>query len=67
MFKIDKIYKNRNCIDIVFLIKQIKKEENGFQLYGEWLNRHYDLILICEETIFIPNEKVEQWAEYTKR
>ena len=67
MFSTEKIYKNRNCLDIVFLVKETIKKENGFELEGEWLNRHYDLMYICDETIFVPNEKLEQWTEYTKR
>ena len=70
MFQTNKIYKHRSCLDIVFLVDKIerKKSEHSptddYVLEGKWLNRHYDLIYICDETLTIPATKLDQWVEF---
>jgi hypothetical protein len=70
MFEINKVYKNKNCLDIVFEVQTIetRRSEDSDSpthiLYGRWLNRHYDLMLICDETIIIPPQKLKDWTLY---
>jgi hypothetical protein len=70
MFEINKVYKNKNCFDIVFEVRTIvtERSENSPDpthiLYGFWLNRHYDLMHICDETITIPPQKLKDWTLY---
>jgi len=70
MFEPKKIYKHRSCLDIVFLVEKVERKISEHSavddhvLTGKWLNRHYDLIYICDETITVPNVKLTQWVEF---
>lgn len=72
MFQENKLYKNRNCFDIVFHVEKIERrisENSGIDDYiltGKWLNRHYSLMFICDETIVIPATKLDHWVEFNQ-
>lgn len=57
-------------MDIVFQVQTLKTERSEhsdsptYVMYGRWLNKHYDLMFICDETIKIPTDKLKDWTLY---
>lgn len=73
MFKENTVYKNTNCLDIVFKVKKVESIQsensdiNSFKLDGIWLNRYYSLIPIIEETLIVQPENLNNWSEYKQQ
>lgn len=64
MFKIGSVYKHNSCLDICFRVDTVEEKENGdIQLFGLWLNQHYDMLVICSDNIIITKDKIHQWRE----
>jgi hypothetical protein len=65
MFEKNKIYKHKNCLDVVFKVNKILEETNDrTSLLGLWLNKHYSLMIICDDVIDIQKEDIEKWEEF---
>lgn len=70
MFKPGTIYKNINCLDIVFKVEEVHQRlakdriATAFRLKGTWLNRYYGLIPIVEEVLIVEPDQLSRWAEY---
>jgi len=65
MFEKNKIYKHKNCLDVVFKVSKIIGETNEvISLSGLWLNKHYSLMIICDDIVDIQREDIEKWEEF---
>lgn len=73
MFEPNKIYKNTNCLGIVFKVKEVsivkseKSANDAFKIKGTWLNQHHDLISIIEDTITVEKQQLKTWIEFKQQ